>query len=163
MKTFHASKLSSILLSTACLVAFLMLAGPVTRPESGVSGEVDIREALNPAVHSASLRVPAGKSLIVDNPGRIVRASIGRPELAGAVSIDDHQLLVNGKTPGETNVTLWEADGSHKQLQLHVESASASSTVKNSAVPQQVAYHGLVASYENAMDRVETAITGVAR
>jgi Flp pilus assembly secretin CpaC len=163
MKTFHATKLGSILLSTACLVAFLMLAGPVIRLDSGMSGQVDIREALNPAARPACVRVTAGKSLIVDNPGRIVRASVGKPELAGAVSIDDHELLVNGKTPGDTNVTLWQADGSQTQLQLHVEGPAASSIVKNSAVQQQVAYHGLVASYENAMDRVETAITGVAR
>jgi Flp pilus assembly secretin CpaC len=112
------------------------------------------------------LSVAAGKSLLVDSAARIVRASVDKPELAGAISIDDHELLINGKNPGDASVTLWAADGSNKQLQLHVERVtynSASSTEQKNDSTQQVAYHGVVASYENAMDRIETAITGVAR
>jgi len=109
------------------------------------------------------LSLTAGKSLLVDSPARIVRASVGKPDLAAATSIDDHELLINGRNPGDTSVTLWASDGSRKQLQLHVEAAPDSSVARKNESTQRVAYHGVVASYENAMDRLETAITGAAR
>lgn len=165
MATYH-SGLGSILFTTACVVTFAMLAGPVMRPVAAAHDGIEVRAALRSSTHTVNLRVAAGKSLLVDSPAGIVRASVGKPEFAAATSIGDHELLINGKTPGDTNVTFWEVDGKQKQLQLHVEPTSESTgavKLEKRDVPRQVVDHGVVASYENAMNRVETAITGVSR
>jgi len=166
MTISYHSRIGSILFTTACLVTFALLAGPVMRPLPSAMGGLQVRGSLTPTTSTPGFSVAAGKSLLVDSSARIVRASVDKPEFAGATSIDDHELLINGKNPGDTNVTLWAADGTKKQLQLHVGQVtytSASSPEQKNDSTQQVAYQGVVASYENAMDRIETAITGVAR
>jgi Flp pilus assembly secretin CpaC len=163
MTTIHQTRLGSILLSTACLVAFAMLQGPVINPFSEKQEGIQFREPVVPGTLAARLLVPAGKSVIVDSPSNIVRASVSNPELARAVSIDAHELLLNGTTPGRTSITLWEEDGSQKQFEVNIEGEPSGKISRKMNATEKPAYHGLAASYEDAMDRVQTAITGVAR
>jgi Flp pilus assembly secretin CpaC len=161
MKTSYQSRLGSILLSTSCLVAFVFLEGPLMKPSAGVCNGIHVKEPLagRPA---ARLRLQAGKSVIMESPATIVNASIDNPECAGAVSLGEHELLVNGKTPGRTSVTIWQEDGRQSQFDLHIEDVpvvKASNLVASYPVPA----HGLTASYQNAMERVQTVITGVDR
>jgi Flp pilus assembly secretin CpaC len=163
MTISYHSRLGSILFTTACLVTFALLAGPVMRPLPSAQAGIEVRGALQSSSPSLGLSVTAGKSLLLDSPARIVRATVGKPDLAAATSIDDHELLINARNPGDTSVTLWAPDGSRKQLQLHVECAPDSTVARKNETAQRVVYHGVVASYENAMDRLETAITGASR
>jgi Flp pilus assembly secretin CpaC len=159
----YQSRLTSILLSTACLVAFGLLEGPVMKPPSGIRQVIGIREAVSPATLATPILVSAGKSVIVDSPSGIVRASVDNPALARAVAINAHELLLNGTVPGRTKVTLWEEDGNRERFELNVESGSGSMASRKNDAVRQVAYHGVAASYENAMDRIQTVITGVAQ
>jgi Flp pilus assembly secretin CpaC len=160
--TIH-SKLGSILFSTFCVVAFGFLASPVTRPTSRVSGAIEVREATQAESSAPNLRVSAGKSVIMESSTRIIRASVENPDLARAVSIDDHELLVNGRTPGRTNVTVWQEGGMQRQFNLHVEGEQERFGVPAPDAKQSIDGHALTGAYQDAMARVQTAITGVKR
>jgi pilus assembly protein CpaC len=56
------------------------------------------------------MRIPAGKSAIVDVPFPIKRASLANPDIADAIVLSPKQLYVTGKGFGMTNLTLWGKD-----------------------------------------------------
>jgi Flp pilus assembly secretin CpaC len=163
MKLPIHSKLGSILFSTACVVAFGFLAGPVMRPTPHASSAIEFRGATKAESLDPHLRVPAGKSMIMESSSRILRASIANPDLARAVSIDDHELLLNGRTPGRTNVTLWQEGGKQRQFDLYVERGQERSSLPVAHAQLAVDGPALTAAYQDAMSRVQTAITGVNR
>ena len=160
--TIH-SKLGSILLSTACLVAFGFLTGPVMRPASHASAAIEVRGATQAESLDSNLRVPAGKSMIMESSSRILRSSIANPDLARAVSIDDHELVLNGRTPGRTNITLWQEGGTQRRFDLYVEREQERSSSPAAYVKPATGGPALTAAYQDAMARVQTAITGVNR
>lgn len=162
MKYSHSSKLGSILLSTACVVAFGLLAGPVIRPASSDTGGIEVRQAEQAQDSSSRLRLAAGKSVIMQSSVRIVRASVANPDLARAVSIDEHELLLNGKTPGRTNITVWQEDGKQRSFDLKIDNDGVSVPSAQDTRRQERG-QGLTGAYESAMARLQTVITGVDR
>ena len=54
------------------------------------------------------LSITAGKSVIVEAERPVSRMSIAEPEIADAVVLSKQQLYVTGKTPGVTNLSLWQ-------------------------------------------------------
>jgi Flp pilus assembly secretin CpaC len=96
----------------------------------------------------------------MESSARILRASVADPDLARAVEIDDHELLLNGKAVGRTIVTVWQEGGAEKRFDLHIEQGQAGLP---DADMRQDGGPALTAAYESAMARVETAITGVNR
>jgi Flp pilus assembly secretin CpaC len=133
------------------------------RPASHSSRAIEFRGGAEAEELDRDLRVPAGKSLIMESSSRIVRASVANPELARAVSIDDHELLLNGKTPGRTNVTLWQEGGEQRHFDLYVEREQDRSSAPPAHPKPATNGPALTAAYQDAMDRVQTAITGVKR
>lgn len=57
------------------------------------------------------LNVIAGKSVILDSPVEVVRASVADPEVVEAVGVSPTEVLLNGKKPGQTSVILWQKSG----------------------------------------------------
>jgi pilus assembly protein CpaC len=66
-------------------------------------------QSLQPAAHE--LFVTVGKSLIVNSAAAIERISVGYNDVAEATAIGLHEVLVNGKAPGETSLIVWQRDG----------------------------------------------------
>src|SRR3954470_7387790 len=66
------------------------------------------------------LSVTVGKSLVVDSPVNIQRVSVANPALAEAVAISPKELLVNGLTPGETTLIIWQQGGNRLFYDLTV-------------------------------------------
>jgi pilus assembly protein CpaC len=54
------------------------------------------------------LQIVHGKSVVIDTPVSIKRASLADPEIADTVVLSPRQLYVTGKTIGSTNLTLWD-------------------------------------------------------
>jgi Flp pilus assembly secretin CpaC len=159
----HQSRLVSLLLSTACLVAFGLVASPIIKPVSRASRDIEIRNAMGTEASPADLRVAAGKSVIMESSARIVGTSVADPGLVRAVAIDEHELLLNGKTPGRTNITLWQADGKQRKFDVHIDREADPSSKKPRGSAPDSNDHGLTGAYQNAMTRVQTAITGADR
>jgi pilus assembly protein CpaC len=70
-----------------------------------------------PAIeHIVSLSV--GSSHVVQAPG-LMRVAVGDGSVAGVVPAGD-QLIINGKSPGRTNVAIWLRDGTREQYEVVV-------------------------------------------
>ena len=54
------------------------------------------------------LNLSVGKSLVLDLPVAVTRASIANPEIADALVLSPKQLYLTGKSAGVTNLTLWQ-------------------------------------------------------
>jgi pilus assembly protein CpaC len=57
------------------------------------------------------LNLISGKSLVLDSPTEIVRASVADPSVVEAVGVSATEVLLNGKNPGQTSVILWQKSG----------------------------------------------------
>lgn len=77
-------------------------------------------------VHSAfgqgtkELSVVTGKSLVVDSPVNIVRVSLAEGGIAEALATSPRELLIHGKTPGQTSLIVWQDDGNRLLFDLTV-------------------------------------------
>ena len=77
-------------------------------------------------IHSAfgqgtkELSVVTGKSLVVDSPVNIVRVSLAEGGIAEALATSPRELLIHGKTPGQTSLIVWQDDGNRLLFDLTV-------------------------------------------
>jgi pilus assembly protein CpaC len=70
-------------------------------PASGSMEQRDIQK----------LELTAGKSIVLDLPVVIKRASLANPEVADTVVLSPTQIYITGKMTGVTNLTLWNESG----------------------------------------------------
>lgn len=89
---------------------------PGIRPTAYARGSVagDSRES------SSDLQVFVSKSLVVESPGGIRRISVANGDVAEAVAVSRTELLLNGKTPGDTSLVLWDSHNGRKLYDVHV-------------------------------------------
>lgn len=66
------------------------------------------------------LMVTVGKSLIIDSPLNIMRVLVSNADLAEAVAVNPKEVLINGKTPGETSLIVWQQSGQRLVYDLTV-------------------------------------------
>jgi pilus assembly protein CpaC len=59
----------------------------------------------------SELFVNVGKSLIVNSSRPIERVSVGLGDIAEVNAVAPQEVLVNGKTPGQTSLVIWQAGG----------------------------------------------------
>lgn len=57
------------------------------------------------------LSVTVGKSIVVDSPVDVQRVSVADPAVVEAVGISPVEVVLNGKTPGQTSVIVWQRGG----------------------------------------------------
>jgi len=70
----------------------------------GANGET---EGVSP---TGSLEITLGKSVIVESPVPITRASLANPAVADVVVLSPRQIYVTGSGVGITNLTLWQSE-----------------------------------------------------
>ncbi len=58
-----------------------------------------------------TLTIVVGKSLVLQSPKPLKRASLANQEVADSLVLSPTQLYLNGKTIGSTNLTLWGKNG----------------------------------------------------
>ena len=73
------------------------------------------------ATASRDLSVTVGKSVLVDSGQTIERVAVANADLAEAVAVSPHEVLVNGKAPGETSLIVWQQGGSRIFFDLAVQ------------------------------------------
>lgn len=59
---------------------------------------------------SKRINLDVGKSIIIRSTGPITRVSSANEQVATVMGLSPTQVYVTGKSPGETNVTLWQGD-----------------------------------------------------
>jgi len=70
--------------------------------------------------NAIDLSVSVNKSLIVTSPDGIRRVSVANGELVEAVAVSRTELLLNGKTPGDTSLIVWDMHNVRKLYDVHV-------------------------------------------
>jgi pilus assembly protein CpaC len=60
---------------------------------------------------SNDLAVVVGKSVVVKTEEPIERVSVGFGDVAEAMAVSPHEVLVNGKVPGSTSMIVWQRGG----------------------------------------------------
>lgn len=74
---------------------------------------------------TSELAVTVSKSIVVEHPAGIRRISIANPEIAEAVAVSATELLLNGKSMGDTTLMLWDPAGERLTFDVHVSPNSA--------------------------------------
>lgn len=70
---------------------------------------------------SAPLRVMVGKSLLLKTPVRLKRVSVTDPTVADAMVVTPTQILVNGLSPGEVSLLIWDELERSQSFDLRVD------------------------------------------
>ncbi len=87
-----------------------------------------------PGSGARELFVTTGKSLVVESPVEIRRVAVANANVAEAVAVAPREILVNGKTPGETSLVVWQQGGNRILFDLRVKP----STLQLEAVRRQL-------------------------
>ena len=64
-----------------------------------------------------------GKSVLVDCAQPIQRVAIGLGDIAEASAISPTEIMVDGKTPGETSLIIWDIHGGRQFFNVTVQTA----------------------------------------
>jgi len=84
------------------------------------------------------LSVTVGKSLIVSTAQPIERISVGYNDVAEATAVSPREVLVNGKTTGETSLIVWEQGGNKLFFDLIVRPNTFLSEVRLDSVRREL-------------------------
>jgi pilus assembly protein CpaC len=77
-----------------------------------------------PPTAARELYVTVGKSLLVDSPTVIQRVSVANGTIAEAIATTPREVLVNGKSAGETSLIVWQTNGNRLIFDLIVQASS---------------------------------------
>ncbi len=134
-------KLFGTMLSFSIGVGFTPLAqAPMSAAEAAATAvtAVQTQTVGSAQEHGTSaardLFVTVGKSLVVDSPINIQRVSVANGDLAEALAVNPREVLVNGKSAGETSMIIWQQGGNRLFFDLTIRP----STSKVSAIQQQI-------------------------
>jgi pilus assembly protein CpaC len=72
------------------------------------------------AINKAAISVSVNGSTVLDESVGIRRISIANAEIAEAVAVSTNEIVVNGKTPGDTSLIVWDLKGNRSMLDVHV-------------------------------------------
>jgi pilus assembly protein CpaC len=118
-----------------------------------------VREASLAKLPSKDLGIVVGQSIIVDSPAQIVRVAVANPDLVETVAVNTHELLINGKVPGQTSMILWTEGGQRRAFALNV----TANTSHLDAVRSQLASEFPGQKMEIALENDTVFLTGTAK
>ncbi len=93
------------------LITSIVIAQAVTAKEPAIKSSV-------PAPQKIDLM--AGKSMVLESPSAVKRVSLAAPGIADAIVLTPRQIYLTGRTPGLTNLILWEGDTIQATYDLEV-------------------------------------------
>ena len=73
------------------------------------------------------LNVGVGKTVLVDTAQPIKRLAVGLGEIAQASAVSPTEIMVNGKTAGQTSLILWDVQGGRQFFNVNVRPGSGES------------------------------------
>jgi pilus assembly protein CpaC len=101
------------------LITVFLVGLPMPAPGAGAASSAP---TTGPAAENSSndLSVVVGKSVVVKTEEPIERVSVGFGDVAEAMAVSPHEVLVNGKAPGSTSMIVWQRGGSTFFLDVNV-------------------------------------------
>ena len=107
---------TSLAITFFCAAWFAICAGP------SMQGQAAAPPAAGAASNDSTndLSVTVGKTVLVDCAQPISRVAIGLGDIAQASAITPTEIMVNGKTPGETSLIIWDIHGGRQFFNVTV-------------------------------------------
>ena len=155
------SRVRSRLISALGVGAFVLIQAPLWKPADAQSGNSSAAPAVAQTAANASLHareailepkplaLTVGKSTILESEGSIERVSVANPDLAETLAISPHELLVNGKAPGQTTLIIWQRDGARLVFDLTVASNPARIDAVRREMKRELGDQNVDVSYSN--------------
>lgn len=84
------------------------------------------------------LVVGQGKSVLVDCSQPIERIATGSGDIAEATAVSPNEVMVNGKTPGETSLIIWQRGGTRQFFNIRVRAVNAATNDKLDSVRREL-------------------------
>jgi pilus assembly protein CpaC len=94
---------------------------PDTAPAAQPSTSTTSPSSQSVTAGAAPLRVMVGKSLLINTTERLKRVSVTDPTVADALVVTPTQVLVNGLTPGEVSLLIWDELERSRSFDLRVD------------------------------------------
>src|SRR5215831_561078 len=101
---------------------------PANQPQAVAAGQDSAND----------LFVNAGKSVIVNSSQPIERVSVGFGDIAEATAVSPQEVLVNGKTPGQTSLIIWQQGGGKLFFDVTVQPARFANDTRLEAIRRQI-------------------------
>jgi len=73
------------------------------------------------------LSITVGKSALVDFTKPVIRVAVGLGDVAEATAVSPNEVMVNGRTPGNTSLIVWEQGGERQFFNVDVHPSRAAS------------------------------------
>src|SRR5262249_15449043 len=84
------------------------------------------------------LSVAVGKSVLVDTARPVARVAIGLGDVAEADAISPTEIMVDGKTPGETSLIIWDTAGGRQFFNVSVRASSTATSESLESVRREL-------------------------
>jgi pilus assembly protein CpaC len=84
------------------------------------------------------LVVAVGKSVLVDCALPIERVAVGSSDIAEATAVTPTEIMLNGKTAGETSLIVWQKGGSRQFFNVQVNASSYAANDKMDALRREL-------------------------
>lgn len=78
-----------------------------------------------PGESTSEITVVVNRSVIIEEPMGIRRISIASGDIAEAAAASAQEILLNGKSPGDTTLLIWDAKGNRQSYEVHVRANTA--------------------------------------
>jgi pilus assembly protein CpaC len=113
-------------ITITCFSAFALLicAGAGLRAQTSPSPS---EPAASTQDSANDLSVAVGKTVLVDTTWPIKRVAIGMSEIAEVHAANPNEIIVNGKTPGETSLIVWDTHGGRQFFNVTVRASATAS------------------------------------
>ncbi len=91
--------------------------------------------ACSSAAAISELSVTVDKSIVLEQSGPVRRVAITNGDMAEAVAVNQSEIILNGKSPGDTTLLVWDTKGARSEYEIHV----LASTIQVDAVRGELA------------------------
>jgi pilus assembly protein CpaC len=123
--------IACLLLAGFCMTAELSLQGQAATP-AGNGTQDSQKDTTN------DLSVVAGRSVLLDCAQTVQRIAIGLSGIAEATAISPTEIMVNGKTAGETTLIIWEKGGSREFFNVTVRPSQSTANDRLESVRREL-------------------------
>jgi pilus assembly protein CpaC len=95
----------------ACLLLMFLIGSSYSAAPAQTADDLAKTPHASTQDSANELFVPVGKSALIDVARPIQRIAVGLGDVAEATAISPQEILVNGKTAGDTSLIVWESGG----------------------------------------------------
>lgn len=83
-----------------------------------------------------SLDLIESQTRIFKIKGSIKRTSTGNPKIAEPVVVDEHEFVIQPKSPGKTTLAIWDNNGNTAVIELNVKKSTTANSERDSSATQ---------------------------